>query len=102
MFQKSNDVCNFKACKVLVKTLGQNCEFCRNRFCLQHSLAEVHGCGDEAKKQARAQIKKAPKSEHQSSYAHQVKHKYLEKKFHEKMDELKSSRARNKKNKDDN
>ena len=41
MFQKSNNVCNFKACKVLVKTLGQNCEFCRNRFCLNHSLAEV-------------------------------------------------------------
>ena len=41
MFQKSNNVCNFKGCKVLVKTLGQNCEFCRNRFCLNHSLAEV-------------------------------------------------------------
>ena len=41
MFQTSNNVCNFKGCKVLVKTLGQNCEFCRHRFCLNHSLAEV-------------------------------------------------------------
>ena len=41
MFQESNNVCSFKGCKVLVKTLGQNCEFCRNRFCLKHSLAEV-------------------------------------------------------------
>jgi ATP-dependent RNA/DNA helicase IGHMBP2 len=58
LFQKSNNVCNFKGCKVLVKTLGQNCEFCSNRFCLQHSLAEIHGCGDEAKKAARAHIRK--------------------------------------------
>ena len=41
MFQKSNSVCNYMGCKVLVKTLGQNCEFCSNRFCFQHSLAEV-------------------------------------------------------------
>jgi hypothetical protein len=41
MFQESNNVCCFKGCKVLVKTLGQNCDFCRNRFCLKHSLAEV-------------------------------------------------------------
>ena len=41
MFQKSNDVCNFKGCKTLTKTLGQNCDFCPNRFCLKHSLAEV-------------------------------------------------------------
>lgn len=58
MFQKSNNTCSFKGCKVLVKTLGQNCEFCANRFCLQHSLAEMHGCGDEAKKAARAHIRK--------------------------------------------
>lgn len=41
MFQQSNNVCSFKGCKTLVKTLGQNCEFCRHRFCLNHSLAEV-------------------------------------------------------------
>ena len=41
LFQKSNNVCNFKGCKTLVKTLGQNCEYCPHRFCLQHSLAEV-------------------------------------------------------------
>ena len=41
MFQATNNVCNFKGCKTLVKTLGQTCEFCRNRFCLTHSLAEV-------------------------------------------------------------
>ena len=41
MFQDTNNVCNYKGCKTLVKTLGQNCEFCRHRFCLTHSLAEV-------------------------------------------------------------
>lgn len=41
MFKKSNDECSFKGCKTLTKTLGQNCDFCPNRFCLKHSLAEV-------------------------------------------------------------
>lgn len=41
MFEDTNNVCNYKGCKTLVKTLGQNCEFCRHRFCLTHSLAEV-------------------------------------------------------------
>ncbi len=41
LFQQSNNVCNFVGCKTLVKTLGQNCEFCNFRFCLTHSLAEV-------------------------------------------------------------
>lgn len=41
LFQTENSVCKFKGCKTLVKTLGQNCEFCKIRFCLHHSLAEV-------------------------------------------------------------
>ena len=42
MFAKSNSICSFKGCKVLVVTLGENCDYCRHRFCLKHSLAEVY------------------------------------------------------------
>lgn len=52
--QKLDEICGFKKCKVKVKTLGQNCEFCLRRFCLSHHIAEIHGCGDVAKAQARA------------------------------------------------
>jgi len=55
-FKKLDTVCNFPKCKTLVATLGVNCAFCRIRFCLTHSMAEVHGCGEEARKVARQQI----------------------------------------------
>jgi len=55
-FQKLDKVCNFPKCKTLVATLGVNCTFCLVRFCLVHSMAEVHGCGQEAKRVARQQI----------------------------------------------
>ncbi len=103
MFKKSNDECGFKGCKTLTKTLGQNCDFCRNRFCLKHSLAEVHGCGDEAKKQARAHIRKDGNldvNKRGHSYSAEIKHKIAEKKLHEKIKGMQEARSGNKK-KDD-
>ena len=32
----------------------QQCNFCRETYCLQHALPEVHGCGQEARNHARA------------------------------------------------
>eukprot|EP00092_Neocalanus_flemingeri_P015084 GFUD01016295.1.p1 GENE.GFUD01016295.1~~GFUD01016295.1.p1 ORF type:complete len:986 (-),score=401.27 GFUD01016295.1:749-3706(-) len=55
-FQKLDKVCNYPKCKTLVATLGVNCTFCFVRFCLTHSMAEVHGCGQEARRVARQQI----------------------------------------------
>merc|ERR1719233_1828944 len=48
-------------CKTLVATLGVNCAFCRVRFCLTHSMAEVHGCGEEARRVARQQVSREGK-----------------------------------------
>lgn len=33
--------------------MGQNCELCKSRYCMKHSLAEVHGCGEAIKKKER-------------------------------------------------
>ena len=55
-FQKLDQVCNFPKCKKLVSTLGVTCKFCGLRFCLNHSMPEIHGCGEEARKAARQQI----------------------------------------------
>jgi len=55
-FQKLDKVCNYPRCKTLVATLGVNCTFCLVRFCLTHSMAEVHGCGQEARRVARQQM----------------------------------------------
>ena len=53
---QENRTCAFPKCKTLTLTLGQNCEFCAKRYCLNHHIPEVHGCGAEAKAQARMRI----------------------------------------------
>ena len=55
-FDKIDNVCNFDGCKVKIATLGVQCDFCRLRFCLKHSLPEAHGCGDAARQAARQQL----------------------------------------------
>ncbi|ELR18126.1 putative DNA helicase [Acanthamoeba castellanii str. Neff] len=45
--------CGFKGCKESTTVLGRLCPHCRLKFCFSHSMAEIHGCGDEAKKKAR-------------------------------------------------
>jgi hypothetical protein len=63
---------------------------------------KTHGCGEEAKKQARAHIRKTGNlqvNEKQSTYSQQVKHKYLEKKVREKIQEMQASRTGADKNK---
>jgi hypothetical protein len=67
-------------------------------------LKKAHGCGDEAKKQARAHIRKTGNlqvNEKQTSYTQQVKHRYLEKKVHEKIQEMQATRTGANKKKDD-
>ena len=50
---KMNNVCNLKGCKTKIHVLGQDCDFCGNRFCLSHHMAEIHGCGDAVRAKAK-------------------------------------------------
>jgi len=49
-----NKTCNFisnvtnLSCPNKVHLISHCCEFCNRVFCLKHSLAETHGCGDRA------------------------------------------------------
>jgi len=45
-------------CCASTKLLGSVCRFCRDRFCLAHAQAEVHGCGDAAHKAGRSAARK--------------------------------------------
>eukprot|EP00095_Tigriopus_kingsejongensis_P010403 maker-scaffold1716_size30199-snap-gene-0.9 protein:Tk10403 transcript:maker-scaffold1716_size30199-snap-gene-0.9-mRNA-1 annotation:"dna-binding protein smubp-2" len=58
-FSKLDKMCNHEKCKAKIATLGVNCEFCRVRFCLEHSLPEIHGCGSAARSAARQQISRS-------------------------------------------
>ena len=100
-FQKLDKVCNFPKCKVLVATIGVNCKFCMIRFCLSHSMAEIHGCGDEARKAARQQITRegrlVPGSGLINHKPDKDKRAQLEKKLEKKLGEKNSQRQRKKK-----
>lgn len=51
--QKMDSICAFVKCKVSVQVIVAQCPHCRRRFCLNHGLPEVHGCGQDAKVAAR-------------------------------------------------
>lgn len=38
--------CAFARCKRKTNLMGQNCEYCRERYCFRHGLPEIHGCGE--------------------------------------------------------
>ena len=102
-FQKLDKVCNYPGCKVKVVTIGVTCKFCGLRFCLNHSMAEVHGCGDEARKAARQQIsregKLVPGSGAINHKPDRVKRAQLEKKLDKKLGEKNEQRQKKKKEK---
>ncbi|KAN0025246.1 hypothetical protein ACTFIU_003506 [Dictyostelium citrinum] len=47
-------ICGMKGCGKNVEILGRVCQFCTHKYCTQHALYEIHGCGERAKAQARA------------------------------------------------
>jgi len=54
---ESNKLCNFTGCKQSIQILGKLCYFCGFKYCLTHSMPEIHGkdtCGVEMKRKARS------------------------------------------------
>ena len=98
-FATMNKICNFSGCKTKVAIIGADCKFCRIRFCLSHSMAELHGCGDAAKRAARQQIQKEhklyPGSGTQSKGLDQVKRKQIQRKLDKKIENLTEARKSN-------
>jgi len=70
--------------------ISRFCEFCKYRYCIYHGLPEAHGCGEEARKKARAdwlkqgtaavtgQPKPKPLKEHEKIYVHNKLQKKLD------------------------
>ena len=100
---KENRSCAFKKCKASTATLGQNCEFCAKRYCLQHHIPEVHGCGDAAKSRARMLISREGKLYQGSGVPDKkldpVKRAHLQRKLDKKLQEKTDERALKKKDK---
>lgn len=90
--------CNFKKCKTKTGTLGGNCSFCGCRFCLEHMLPELHGCGEAARVHARQNLR------HEANLCHggrplprhgpAERSAQLQRKLNKKLDELSQHRKR--------
>jgi ATP-dependent RNA/DNA helicase IGHMBP2 len=51
--RKQDNICNAQRCKIKITLLGQLCSYCNRRYCFEHSMPEVHGCGHQARKDIR-------------------------------------------------
>ncbi|XP_053208693.1 DNA-binding protein SMUBP-2-like [Panonychus citri] len=96
LVKQMDSVCFFIKCKVKTATLGQNCQFCKKRFCLAHSMPEIHGCGDAVRAYARSTVRKEgkiyPGLGIPSKKPDPVKRSQLERKMNKKMEEMSSKR----------
>ncbi|XP_051156788.1 DNA-binding protein SMUBP-2-like [Leptopilina boulardi] len=54
---RTNNCCSFKDCKISTQLIHLNCEFCKNRFCLQHGMQEIHGCGEAIRRKERKEFR---------------------------------------------
>lgn len=90
--------CSYKKCKTLTNTLGRNCVHCMRRFCLQHLMPEIHGCGDAAKIHARQTISRErvlhPGSGVPNKKPAPDKRAQMERKLNKKLDEMNDKRSR--------
>ena len=55
---KPMGICPHLTCAMSVKVISVSCQFCLKDFCVGHAMAEIHGCGDTASREARKGVKK--------------------------------------------
>ncbi|KAK7023360.1 DNA-binding protein SMUBP-2 [Halocaridina rubra] len=95
-FTKENNTCSQPKCKTPTSVIFQLCPFCRKTFCLAHHMAEIHGCGDQARHHARMMINKEgvlyPGSGIPSKKPPDDKRKQMQRKLDKKMEDLSSQR----------
>ncbi|XP_074599433.1 DNA-binding protein SMUBP-2-like [Brevipalpus obovatus] len=105
MVQKLDAVCFYINCSTKTKTLGQNCMFCMKRFCLTHSMPEIHGCGTAVRNYARSQVRKEGKIYPGTGQPNHLPDPFtragLERKLNKKLEAIVSKRKPKKKNKED-
>ena len=101
--QQENMFCHFSGCKQRSSLLGQTCEFCAQRFCLNHHIPEVHGCGNEARANARRVLCRDGVLYRGSGVPDkkpdQAKRNYLQRKLEKKVGEMEANRKHKKKEK---
>uniref|UniRef100_A0A224YIC1 DNA helicase n=1 Tax=Rhipicephalus zambeziensis TaxID=60191 RepID=A0A224YIC1_9ACAR len=95
---KSDRTCSFAKCGEKLHTalagIGGPCPFCRRAFCFKHALPEVHGCGEEACKQARIAWHRSKGGTVAPSYVKPEKRAQAQKALDKRLAQMAESRKR--------
>ena len=97
---QSDSVCSYTECKKSTSMLGSKCEFCCSKFCMSHTVPEIHGCGLEAKRKARERMRREserPRGFNGDKSLNATKRGQLQRKLDNKIEDLSSDRQRKKK-----
>ncbi|KAA6385504.1 MAG: hypothetical protein EZS28_018967 [Streblomastix strix] len=65
------------------------CEHCKQRFCANHQLPEVHGCDEKAKEAEKKQFREQKRAEEPMNEA---QHELFKQKLHQKIQQQQSNR----------
>ncbi|CAI5731749.1 unnamed protein product [Hyaloperonospora brassicae] len=87
------------SCKKRVTMFGSVCKFCKLKFCYDHVLPEVHGCGNAVRKFERAEFQRPTTSSDRKKTLTSDKRKVLKKKLNEKVSAKTASRTTQSKSK---
>ena len=94
---KQNDtICNFSSCKRKVNHLEIVCPFCHRKYCMNHNMAEIHGCEENARRAARQQLEKQLRGERVGTKTDPTKRAHLQRKLDKTINDLSSGRQRKK------
>lgn len=85
-----DSACAYTKCRKSVKLISVNCTFCCKRFCIEHSLPEVHGCGEDARRNARANSRSKPSGGGIPVDKSSSDRTKLRKKLHDKLEKVSS------------
>jgi ATP-dependent RNA/DNA helicase IGHMBP2 len=94
--ERKHGLCHFPGCKVVTSLVMvyTTCRHCANAFCTSHSLPEIHGCGDAAKKFARKEwLAFSPQEAGKVVPMSKAKKELLKNVLHKKLKEAQQSRA---------
>ncbi|GMF31750.1 unnamed protein product [Phytophthora lilii] len=82
-------------CKKSTSMLGSVCKFCKLKFCYDHALPEVHGCGDAVRKSERTAFQQLMTRSNETPQKKLTgdKRKLLKKKLEEKVSAKTASRT---------
>jgi len=92
--KKADDTCDYQGCKQKTNLMGEDCPFCKNRYCYKHSLPEIHGkftkCDELVKKKEREEFLH-PKIDTRK-VAQQVEHSKAKKNLETKLKQMQLER----------